>query len=287
MRNRTKPGTGSLLPTVLTVLAVLVAIPVAVEAQLPQSPSSNSTGSAFGNGNSFGGGLGGNNGGFGGLSGGASGSTNGLTGASGGNQGYGGFRGGFFGQMPNNATGYQGGTAGGASATSGTSSSAFGKYYYNPKAPGAPNASGTVDFFQPIYGGGGAGFRGSSNYNSPASNNSQLGSNTYPGGGASGNTAGARRQPTYAVGSGFSYRPPGPSVIAEEVERILARSTGLSPNRTIRVVVDGPAVVLRGTVASDHDRRLAEALVRLSPGVYQVRNELDLPAGTPPAESEP
>jgi osmotically-inducible protein OsmY len=38
-------------------------------------------------------------------------------------------------------------------------------------------------------------------------------------------------------------------------------------------------VVLRGTVTSDDDRRLAEGIVRLEPGVRVVRNELQLAGG--------
>ena len=182
--------------------------------------------------------------------------------------------------MPNGATGYGGGAGGGLYGNSGQSTNAFGatnafgRYYFNPLAPGAPNAQSTNNFSQPIYGGA-TGFQGGTqNYNSPGQNNSNYQSNMYPGG------TGARR-PAYVVGLGFGYRPPGPGVTQTDVEQILARSTGLNPNRAIRVAVDGPAIILRGTVASDYDRRLAEAMIRLSPGVYEVRNELEAPETKP------
>jgi hypothetical protein len=62
----------------------------------------------------------------------------------------------------------------------------------------------------------------------------------------------------------------------EDLQQIIARSSSLAASDSIRVVSDGATVVLRGIVADDHDRRLAEALVRLAPGVQTVRNELSL-----------
>jgi hypothetical protein len=40
-------------------------------------------------------------------------------------------------------------------------------------------------------------------------------------------------------------------------------------------------VVLRGTAVSEDDRQLAEAMLRLSPGVGEIRNEITVqaPAG--------
>jgi osmotically-inducible protein OsmY len=36
-------------------------------------------------------------------------------------------------------------------------------------------------------------------------------------------------------------------------------------------------VILRGRVADDDERRLAEGMVRMEPGVREVRNELIIP----------
>jgi len=47
------------------------------------------------------------------------------------------------------------------------------------------------------------------------------------------------------------------------------------PSITVEVI-DG-LVVLRGRVADPDDRRMAEAMVRLTPGVREVRNELTSP----------
>lgn len=50
---------------------------------------------------------------------------------------------------------------------------------------------------------------------------------------------------------------------------------------SIEVELDGGTAVLRGTVASESDRRVAERTAKLEPGVRQVRNELVVaaPAG--------
>jgi hypothetical protein len=221
-------------------------------------------------------------GGISGLSGGATGLTGGATGLTGGGmtgfngttQGNGSFRGGFWGSMPNGATGFTGSTYGntGSSNNALGATNAFGKYYSNPLAPGAPNASNSTNFYTPIYGNA-TGSQGNYTSNFPQGNTNM---NPY------GNNTGGRRTAAYVVGLGFGSPPPGARATQAEVEQILARSTGLSANRGIRVAVDGPAVVLRGTVATEYDRRLAEALIRLSPGVYAVRNELEVADRPPP-----
>jgi hypothetical protein len=59
-----------------------------------------------------------------------------------------------------------------------------------------------------------------------------------------------------------------------DLQQIIDRSSALAGPDVIQVVSDGSALVLRGVVVSEYDRRLAEALLRLSPGVGQIRNEL-------------
>jgi osmotically-inducible protein OsmY len=67
----------------------------------------------------------------------------------------------------------------------------------------------------------------------------------------------------------------------------LARSTALSPGRDINAALDGPVLVLRGTVADEHDRRIAEGIARLSPGVREVRNELKVRETLPVPAKQP
>src|SRR5256885_7103062 len=47
--------------------------------------------------------------------------------------------------------------------------------------------------------------------------------------------------------------------------------------RGIEVVSDGAVVVLRGAVRDEDEARLAENMIRLTPGVRDVKNELKFP----------
>ena len=63
----------------------------------------------------------------------------------------------------------------------------------------------------------------------------------------------------------------------------LAKMPALGGSGSIAVALEGRTAVLRGTVASEPDRQLAEMLALLEPEVLQVRNELQVaPVGTQP-----
>src|SRR5262249_21035357 len=99
------------------------------------------------------------------------------------------------------------------------------------------------------------------------------------------NTLGLRRNAPYAAspdgdtfpdmanGSNGGAPAVSPKALAE-VKGARERSTAVRNGKDITVSVNGPAVVLEGTVPSARDRRLAEALIRLTPGVYEVQNKL-------------
>jgi hypothetical protein len=68
-----------------------------------------------------------------------------------------------------------------------------------------------------------------------------------------------------------------------DLQQIVARSSYLSPKNSVQVVGQGALVVLRGTAVSAYERQLIEAMLRLSPGVDNVRNEITIAAaGTTP-----
>jgi hypothetical protein len=90
-----------------------------------------------------------------------------------------------------------------------------------------------------------------------------------------GSSVGVRKAPTYVTEPRF--RAPLVSLPAMEVNvrTAVERSGRLQANgNALRVVMDGPVVVLRGTVTDRDDRNLAEDVVRLIPGVQEVRNEI-------------
>ncbi len=89
---------------------------------------------------------------------------------------------------------------------------------------------------------------------------------------------GVRRAPAYTTTLGFDFTPRTPDLVRTDLQAVLARSSRLPSSQNIQVVMDGNEVVLRGKVATAGERRLAEGLVRLTPGVRSVRNEIEAPA---------
>jgi hypothetical protein len=99
--------------------------------------------------------------------------------------------------------------------------------------------------------------------------------------GAFASSIGIRRSLPFMVDTGLGSGPApanvpltGPLQARPDLQAVLERSSRLSSRDTIQVGMVGPVVVLRGTVLNEHDRRLAEGLIRLSPGVHEIRNEL-------------
>jgi len=106
----------------------------------------------------------------------------------------------------------------------------------------------------------------------------------------------AREQVRNSLTLGF--RPLGPQLDPRGFDqrgivltKILERSSRVQIIAPVEVAVEGQTAILRGTVASQHDRVLAEQLVRLEPGIWDVRNELvveeSLDAPTPPLPPAP
>ena len=63
----------------------------------------------------------------------------------------------------------------------------------------------------------------------------------------------------------------------KELIDLLARSSRIKSKDRMRIDIQGAVVVLSGEAANEHDRRLAESLLRLTPGVVAVDNRLKLP----------
>jgi osmotically-inducible protein OsmY len=80
----------------------------------------------------------------------------------------------------------------------------------------------------------------------------------------------------------FPQRAGAPGRLQGEVQSVLARSSTLSSKDNMRVIVQGDTVVLQGVANDDHERRLAEMLVRLTPGVHAVLNQLRVPGEAVP-----
>ncbi len=76
----------------------------------------------------------------------------------------------------------------------------------------------------------------------------------------------------------------GGSQLSAALQRRLNRSTWIQALSPLEVEIEGQTAILRGEVATDHDRALAEQVALLEAGISEVQNELTLPE---PAVKEP
>ena len=95
--------------------------------------------------------------------------------------------------------------------------------------------------------------------------------------GMSGRSSGEIRT---SVRVGFDYARPTPDAIASKLTAFLERSTRIQTRSPLDVSVQEGTAILRGVVATEHDRVLIEQLARLEAGVRRVQNELVV-AGSP------
>ena len=157
---------------------------------------------------------------------------------------------------------------GGRGAARVGSTSFEGAYFINPFTLGLVGTNGTVSTT--------TGNFGSPLYTLPtlttgtASISSQsMTANNY------GLGVGIRRLPAYATTLKFAVPPPPPPAqVRFDLQNLLTQTTQLDPRDSVRITMDGRAVVLQGRVVDDDERRLVQNMILLTPGVYQVRNEL-------------
>jgi len=73
--------------------------------------------------------------------------------------------------------------------------------------------------------------------------------------------------------------PVVPTQVFTDIRTGLDRSPSymLANPRGVQVVMDGPNVILRGTVKDNDEYRLVESVVRVTPGVREIKNELVYP----------
>lgn len=165
------------------------------------------------------------------------------------------------------------GGSGGSQSISNTNP--FSSYYVNPMSLGLGTTStgrGSGGFTSPLYGTTST----TSSYGGTATLSGGNTNSTTPVGGTS---MGMVRQ-MYGVNMGAPAPAAGQFQVRSDLQTVIARSSSLPSKGSIRVVSEGDIVVLQGSVQDEHERRLAEALVRFTPGVREVRNEL-VPRQTP------
>jgi hypothetical protein len=93
-------------------------------------------------------------------------------------------------------------------------------------------------------------------------------------------TFGLNKAPSYVTGlsDDFVVSRPTAGQLQKQLSATLNRSSALKGQGTIELSVKGSEVTLKGQVARDQLRRLAEGLVRMTPGVSDVRNDLQVTA---------
>jgi len=80
----------------------------------------------------------------------------------------------------------------------------------------------------------------------------------------------------------FDFAPAGASEVNARLSHHLETSLRLGAPSQIEVSVAGDAAILRGVVASERERKLAELLLQFEPGIGRVENQLQIHPPTPP-----
>jgi hypothetical protein len=82
---------------------------------------------------------------------------------------------------------------------------------------------------------------------------------------------------TFAVDVRFAAPPIQSPQLQADLQGLVTRTSFIKQPEAVRIEVSGTTVILRGRVADDDERRLIEGMVRMEPGVREVRNELTIP----------
>lgn len=85
--------------------------------------------------------------------------------------------------------------------------------------------------------------------------------------------------PRYTLATNLSG--PEPSAVEASLQRHLRELPGVRWTSPLEVTVDGRTAILRGAVASERDRELAEALVQFEPGISEIQNDLEIRSPSP------
>jgi hypothetical protein len=86
---------------------------------------------------------------------------------------------------------------------------------------------------------------------------------------------------------GFEYHAPSAAQVSTRLAQRLAAARSIHALAPIQVEVQGRTAILRGSVASQHDRDLAGQLARLEAEIAAVNNEIVVAGSSPPAAKNP
>ncbi len=227
-------------------------------------------------------------------------------------------------QMGQAPLGNAGRTTGTAGTGTVSPSNLFAATYANPIALGLTTATSgttfrsgaTAGFGQPVFGnlttgtgtgtgigtglgaGGAAGGRtigtttglgGGVSVNTNLGRRGNLGTAVGGRGGIGANNLGTVRPQAivhYTAQPNFPMPTTAATQLQTDLRAMLDRSTRIAKPADIEVAVEDRQVVLRGKVASEREARVVEGMIRLTPGVRSVRNELEFPLPIDTVEEE-
>ncbi|MBW8884181.1 MAG: BON domain-containing protein [Planctomycetia bacterium] len=90
-----------------------------------------------------------------------------------------------------------------------------------------------------------------------------------------GRTTGTQASAQFRVPLRLGFQPPAaPNAPLPKLQNTITKVPGLTKLGPIEATLEGTTAVLRGRVATEADRQLADGLARLEPGIVAVRNEL-------------
>jgi osmotically-inducible protein OsmY len=80
----------------------------------------------------------------------------------------------------------------------------------------------------------------------------------------------------------FEFPEADVNALSALLSRRLAKTPAIRAQTPIRVEVQGRTALLQGVVATEHDRVIAEQMVRLEAGIEAVKNEIVVGKPKPP-----
>ena len=130
-------------------------------------------------------------------------------------------------------------------------------------------------------------FGGSNNRNNPFGNNNNNNNNRNAQSVVGGVIVPLSVPITYTSKLMFAPPPVTAPALATDVRQMLDRSNSIAAPGMIDVFTNGQVVVLRGLVASVEEAQTAEGMIRLTPGVRNVVNELKVQTAVAPKTPTP
>lgn len=182
-------------------------------------------------------------------------------------------------QAPNLVRPSQANVTNQAMASSNFLSSYYGAVYYQGSSPnyvpnGLPGKFGTALFPATATGGAGRGGVGGLGGAGGRAGAAGGGVNTTDPGGI---LVPLPRQIAYAAQVRFTVPPAPPTQLLTNLRGEIDRAPAIANPAGVQIQVDGQTVILRGAVRDQDEARLVEGMVRLTPGVGPIVNDLSYP----------